>query len=227
MCGETHGLIPVLNSFLEGPKAALVASKDFDDGHYKTTPQHGLRAFGRVYSAWAYGQTVTFSPKIFFWYFFTYFCYSGSGNISTFTMDGKSNSFFLVYIYSKNPKWYSYPNLDAFLREEWEHSFYEWDANDLLTLLNTWKTGDVSKVRDGGDLNKCLSQIKAKGLIMPSKSDLYFPVSWSTLRTFHSLFIIIIIIIIISIAWRQWKWGGGNEKYGTFGGNGYCVGPFR
>ena len=66
MCGETHGLIPVLNSFLEGPKAALVASKDFDDGHYKTTPQHGLRAFGRVYSAWAYGQTVTFPPKIFF-----------------------------------------------------------------------------------------------------------------------------------------------------------------
>lgn len=45
-------------SFLEGPKAALVASKDFDNGHYTATPQHGIRAFGRVYSAWAYGQTV-------------------------------------------------------------------------------------------------------------------------------------------------------------------------
>jgi hypothetical protein len=47
-----------MQSFLEGPKAALVASKDFDNGHYNTTPQHGIRAFGRVYSAWAYGQTV-------------------------------------------------------------------------------------------------------------------------------------------------------------------------
>lgn len=49
-----------MQSFLEGPKAALVASKDFDNGHYKTTPQHGIRAFGRVYSAWAYGQTVCY-----------------------------------------------------------------------------------------------------------------------------------------------------------------------
>lgn len=46
-------------SFLEGPAAALTASKDFDNGHYQWPPQHGIRAFGRVYSAWAYGQTVS------------------------------------------------------------------------------------------------------------------------------------------------------------------------
>lgn len=59
-------------SFLEGPKAALVASKDFDNGHYKTVPQHGIRAFGRAYSAWAYGQTVSFfslSERNFSWNF--------------------------------------------------------------------------------------------------------------------------------------------------------------
>jgi len=50
-----------LPSFLEGLKAALISSKDFDDGHYKVTPQHGIRAFARVYSAWAYGQTVSIS----------------------------------------------------------------------------------------------------------------------------------------------------------------------
>ena len=45
-------LTPIfLSSFLEGPKAALVASKDFDNGHYKIAPEHGIRAFGRVYSA--------------------------------------------------------------------------------------------------------------------------------------------------------------------------------
>jgi len=40
----------------------MLASKDFEDGHYKSTPQHGIRAFARVYCAWAYGQTVSY-PK--------------------------------------------------------------------------------------------------------------------------------------------------------------------
>jgi hypothetical protein len=99
-CARNHGLTPVLSSFLEGPKAALVASKDFDNGHYKTTPQHGIRAFGRVYSAWAYGQTVISSSRLFRYFVFNliYFCYSGSGNISTFTMDGKSETFFWVIL---------------------------------------------------------------------------------------------------------------------------------
>lgn len=47
-----------LQSFLEGLKATLMASKDFEDGHYKSTPERGLRAYGRVYAGWAYGQTV-------------------------------------------------------------------------------------------------------------------------------------------------------------------------
>ena len=52
-------------SFLEGPKAALTASKDFLDGHYTSVPQHGIRAFGRAYSAWAYGQTVSTNEPYF------------------------------------------------------------------------------------------------------------------------------------------------------------------
>lgn len=49
----------------------------------------------------------------------------------------------------------------------------------MLALLNTWQTGDISLVRDNGDLEKALKSIKAKGLIMPSKTDLYFPVRFS------------------------------------------------
>lgn len=56
-----------------------------------------------------------------------------------------------------------------------------WDANDMLTLLRTWQMGDVSKASAvapslQGDLASVLKTIKAKGLIMPSKTDLYFPV---------------------------------------------------
>ena len=70
-----------------------------------------------------------------------------------------------------------YPDLESFIRERWEERFLNnWDANDLITLLHTWQTGDVSQVRDGGDLQVCLSKIRAKGLIMPSKTDIYSPV---------------------------------------------------
>ncbi|KAL1304679.1 hypothetical protein AAFC00_003635 [Neodothiora populina] len=43
-------------SFLEGPKAALVNSVDFHDGHYTSPPIRGARAFSRVYSTWALCQ---------------------------------------------------------------------------------------------------------------------------------------------------------------------------
>ena len=47
-----------MDSFLEGPKAALKAGRDYNDGHYSSPPQAGIRAFARAYCAWAYGQTV-------------------------------------------------------------------------------------------------------------------------------------------------------------------------
>ena len=64
----------------------------------------------------------------------------------------------------------------------------KWDANDMLTMLRTWQMGDVSKVKNvapglQGDLAGVLKTIKAKGLIMPSKTDLYFPVSCRMLLT--------------------------------------------
>ena len=46
----------------------------------------------------------------------------------------------------------------------------------MLALLNTWQNGDISQVRDKGDLGAALKSIKAKALIMPCKTDLYFPV---------------------------------------------------
>ncbi|KAH9859026.1 homoserine O-acetyltransferase [Lenzites betulinus] len=68
-----------------------------------------------------------------------------------------------------------YPTLDTFIREVWEGRYVgNWDANDMLALLDTWQRGDVSSVRDGGDFAQCLGTIKAKALLMPCKTDLYF-----------------------------------------------------
>ena len=78
-----------------------------------------------------------------------------------------------------------YSSLDDFLRAEWEGGFLgTWDANDLVTLLHTWQTGDVTLVgkqtysaaHDDGSFQNVMGSIKAKGLIMPCKTDLYFPV---------------------------------------------------
>ena len=43
--------------FLEGVKAALQADSAYDNGNYRSPPERGLKAFGRVYAGWAYSQT--------------------------------------------------------------------------------------------------------------------------------------------------------------------------
>lgn len=63
----------------------MLASKDFNDGHYTSPPQHGIRAFARVYSAWAYGQTVRPYPTlrvIYAAFEVDFGAHSGSANIS-------------------------------------------------------------------------------------------------------------------------------------------------
>jgi homoserine acetyltransferase len=94
--------------------------------------------------------------------------------------DGRRVSYIAIHVHDP-PLWNfsnRYPDLNSFLRERWEGGYINnWDANDMIALLNTWQKGDISIVRDGGDYEKALKSIKAKGLIMPSKTDLYFPVS--------------------------------------------------
>ena len=57
----------------------------------------------------------------------------------------------------------------------WEASFLRRDMRDLLAQLWTWQNGDIS-ANDlyRGDLAMALSGIKARVLLMPSATDLYF-----------------------------------------------------
>jgi len=52
-CGAAR-CAPINYAFLDGPKAALQADAAWNGGDYTTPPEKGLRAFGRVYVAWAY-----------------------------------------------------------------------------------------------------------------------------------------------------------------------------
>ncbi|KAL9059350.1 MAG: hypothetical protein Q9162_001219 [Coniocarpon cinnabarinum] len=51
------------------------------------------------------------------------------------------------------------------------------DANDLLCLLHTWQAGNITLYypNDKNDLSKTLQRIQARMLVMPSRTDMYFP----------------------------------------------------
>lgn len=126
-------------AFLEGPKAALINSVDYEDGAFRskgTKPVRGLRAFGRTYCAWA-----------------------------------MSAPWFRQRLFEK----LGYDNPEDFIRGQWEDPFESWDAEDLLILARMWQAGDIGKTNKDGDYLKALEGIEAKMLVMPSKTDTYFP----------------------------------------------------
>ena len=64
---------------------------------------------------------------------------------------------------------------EALLRD-WERDHLEWDANDLLAKLKTWQLGDISaNARHDGDFEQALGAIRARAILVPCTTDLYFP----------------------------------------------------
>ena len=59
---------------------------------------------------------------------------------------------------------------------DWEEDHLNWDANDLLAKLWTWQNGDISaNPLYGGNFEAALGAIKARAILIPCTSDLYFP----------------------------------------------------
>ena len=59
---------------------------------------------------------------------------------------------------------------------DWENDHVNnWDANNLLTKIFTWQSGDISKGPIyNNEFKKALRSIKAKTIILPCTEDLYF-----------------------------------------------------
>lgn len=50
------------------------------------------------------------------------------------------------------------------------------DPENLLVMMRTWQNGDVSKQSPyNGNFEAALGSIRAKIMILPAKTDLYFP----------------------------------------------------
>ena len=68
--------------------------------------------------------------------------------------------------------------LDDFLDREWEPGFTACRAADLYAQARTWDASDISaNALYGGDLARALGAIRARVLLMPATTDLYFRVA--------------------------------------------------
>ncbi|MBO9195991.1 alpha/beta fold hydrolase [Rhizobium sp. 16-449-1b] len=69
-----------------------------------------------------------------------------------------------------------FPTFDAFFEGFWEQLFVNVDANDILAMLSTWQAADIcNNPKYRGNLPKALASITASALVMPCRTDLYFP----------------------------------------------------
>lgn len=69
-----------------------------------------------------------------------------------------------------------FSSLEDYLVSAWEGRYLQLDANDILAMVHTWQRGDISdNPIYEGDFVKALGSIKAKAMVMPSRTDQYFP----------------------------------------------------
>jgi homoserine O-acetyltransferase len=58
---------------------------------------------------------------------------------------------------------------------DWEEDHLNWDANDLLAKIWTWQHGDISdNPAYAGDFKRSLGAIRARAIVMPCSTDMYF-----------------------------------------------------
>ncbi len=70
------------------------------------------------------------------------------------------------------------PDLETFLRTDWEERFGARPAANQYAQLRTWEAADISaNALYEGDLQRALRAIRARVLLMPGETDLYFRVA--------------------------------------------------
>jgi len=58
---------------------------------------------------------------------------------------------------------------------DWEADHLSWNGNDLLAKLRTWQCGDISDNElYRGDFARALGAIRARAIVVPCRTDLYF-----------------------------------------------------
>jgi homoserine O-acetyltransferase len=78
------------------------------------------------------------------------------------------------------------PDLETFLRTDWEEGFAGSRAANLYAQAVTWSAADISATPvHGGDLAAALAAIEARVLLLPGETDLYFRVADNAAEVEH------------------------------------------
>lgn len=85
---------------------------------------------------------------------------------------GFSQAYYLEQLYQAE----GYSTLKAYLEDYWDQVFLSFDANDLIAMLRTGITGDISANTEyNRNFEQALNKITAHALVMPGSTDLFFP----------------------------------------------------
>lgn len=69
-----------------------------------------------------------------------------------------------------------FKDIDDFMVNFWEAWACSKDPENMLVMANTWQAGDCSQQEPyNGDFDRAMKGINAKMLVLPAKTDLYFP----------------------------------------------------
>ncbi|KAI0205214.1 Alpha/Beta hydrolase protein [Astrocystis sublimbata] len=86
---------------------------------------------------------------------------------------GFSQAFYREKVYET---YLGYKDLEDFMVAFWETWALSKDPENMITMLDTWQSADCSQQDAyGGDFKLAMKSIKARTLVLPSKTDLYFP----------------------------------------------------
>ncbi|MCJ1302037.1 hypothetical protein MMC08_004838 [Hypocenomyce scalaris] len=96
-----------------------------------------------------------------------------------------SAPWFRARLWGDVPGGLGFGSLEEFMHAAWEKNFEEWDAEDLLVLARMWQAGDVGSLRADGDVEGALEEISARVLVMPCRTDQYFPPEDSEFEVSH------------------------------------------
>ncbi|KAM0254568.1 hypothetical protein ACHAQJ_006676 [Trichoderma viride] len=173
--------------FLEGVKSALLAAKG------SSSAGSAAGELGNTYRVWTEEEKVA-GLKAF-------------GRV--YAGWGFSQEFYRVRRYETE---LGYKNLEDFMINFWESWALSKDPENMLTMLHTWQAADCS---DQEPYNKnfelAMRNIKAKTLVLPGKTDLYFPPEDSEYEVENMTKGIGTCIPFPSI-WGHWAGGPGVSK---------------
>ena len=107
---------------------------------------------------------------------------------------------------------YGYKTLEEFMVGFWETWSCSKDPENMLCMAQTWAAADCSKQEPyNGDFEKAMGSIKAKTLVIPCKTDLYFPPEDSEYEV-QNMSPGIGKLEVISSIWGHWAGGPGDSK---------------